>query len=145
IQGVGLWAMASVSPQNRLRHAMISPSSASLPRNSSEPAARSALAMIPTRKSSFTANRVQPSQFLHVTVQQDVFPRDQHVVENEDGVILVEARGQRIVVLPTKFAIISYEARQSNFTPGAFIGAMNMMARSVSCVGTAPAPCPRKL
>jgi hypothetical protein len=34
-------------------------------------------------------------------------------------------------------AVISYEVRQNNLTPGAFIGAMNITARSVSCSGTA--------
>ena len=52
--------MASDIAQNRLRQAITSPSIAWLPRNSSEPAARSALAMTPTRKSSLTASRVQP-------------------------------------------------------------------------------------
>ena len=52
--------MASEIAQNRLRHAITSPSIAWLPRNSSAPVARSALAMMPTMKSSFTASRVQP-------------------------------------------------------------------------------------
>jgi hypothetical protein len=52
--------MASEIAQNRLRQAITSPSIAWLPRNSSEPAARNALAMTPTRKSSLTASRVQP-------------------------------------------------------------------------------------
>jgi hypothetical protein len=57
---IGFIAIASESAQNRLRQAITSPSIAWLPRKSSEPAARNALAITPTRKSSFTASRVQP-------------------------------------------------------------------------------------
>jgi hypothetical protein len=46
--------------------------------------------------------------------------------------------------VPITLAIISYEVRQNSFTPGAFIGAMNMIARSGSFTGIA-AFWPRKL
>ena len=41
--------------------------------------------------------RIEHLELLEVAVQQHVLPGDQHVVEHEDGVVLVEARRQRIV------------------------------------------------
>ena len=42
--------------------------------------------------------RVKAQDLVGVAVDQDVLPGDQHLVEHEDRVVLVEARGQRIVV-----------------------------------------------
>ena len=52
--------MALDNDQNRLRQATASPSNVWLPRASSPPVQRNALLSSPQRKSSFTANRVQP-------------------------------------------------------------------------------------
>jgi hypothetical protein len=41
--------------------------------------------------------RIEILQPLDVAVNDDVFPRDEGVIKNEDGVILVEPRGQRII------------------------------------------------
>ena len=56
----GLWHMASVSAQNVLRQARISPTLAWMPRKAIVPVASSALMNTPARKSSLTASRVQP-------------------------------------------------------------------------------------
>src|SRR5262249_20236798 len=56
--------------------------------------ARAALQLIALEESGL---RKEGPQFFDVTVQGDVWPRKQQVVENEDGVVLVEARGQGIV------------------------------------------------
>jgi hypothetical protein len=50
---------------------------------------RAALRLIALEESRL---REEGSQFLHVAVQENVLPRDQHVVENEDGVI--QPRGE---------------------------------------------------
>ena len=52
--------MASVRPQNRLRHASTSPTCVCTPRKSLAPVASTALSSSPAMKSSFTASRVQP-------------------------------------------------------------------------------------
>ena len=58
--GTGLWHIASVSAQNMLRQARISPIEAWMPRNSIVPVASTVLMKRPARKSSLTASRVQP-------------------------------------------------------------------------------------
>ena len=58
--GTGLWHIASVSDQNMLRQARISPIDAWMPRNSIVPVASTILMKRPARKSSLTASRVQP-------------------------------------------------------------------------------------
>ena len=92
---------------------------------------RAALELVAVEKA---RARIEHLDLLDVAVEQHVLPRDQHVVEHEDGVVLVEPRRQRIVE----------DARQNSFTPGAFIGAMNITARSESLIGIA-AFWPRKL
>jgi hypothetical protein len=59
-QATGLRAIASVSPQKRLRHAITSPTDACTFFVSVEPTASTALSISPAMKSSLTARRVQP-------------------------------------------------------------------------------------
>ena len=110
--GSGLPAMASVSAQNRLRQPITSPIWACTPRKASTPVARAAFMSSPAMKSSFTAKpraalhgeavdearaRIELLQALDVAMDEHVLPGDEGVVEHEDGVVLVEAAGQRIV------------------------------------------------
>ena len=77
-----------------------------------EPVASTAFSSAPAMKSSFTASRVQPCSsargrkpvcgkklfaLSHVAVAEHVLPGHQHLVHDEHGIVLVDARGQRIV------------------------------------------------
>ena len=112
VQGSAVRAIASDSPQIMLRQAMTSPMFASTPRKPRAPVISVALMSRPVMKSSFTASRVQPWSsargrkpvrgkkllaFSMSRVDEHVLPGHEHVVHDEDRVVLVEPAGQRVV------------------------------------------------
>ena len=105
-------------------------------------------------KSSFTARRVQPwnvkrgrkpeagknvVDLVDVAVDEDVLPRDEHLVEDEDRVVLVQPAGQRVVERAAhhRGRASAYDGRQISFTPGASIGTVKTSANSFVLIGEA--------
>src|ERR1700733_667099 len=68
---------------------------------------RAALELIAGQK---TRLREENLQLLEIAVQQHVFPGNKNIVENENRIVLVEARGQGII------------ERRSHHAPGHFVG-----------------------
>ena len=76
---------------------------------------------------------------LCIAVDEDVLPGNEGTVENEDGVVLVEAARERVVegAATVVAATSSYDARASSLTPGALIGAMKITENSGFWIGRA--------
>src|SRR5262249_23606182 len=41
--------------------------------------------------------RIEVLEALHIAINEDVLPWNERIVEHEDGVVLIEARGERII------------------------------------------------